>query len=283
MHEVDLELGGAAFLDDGVDLQVLQFGELVDVIDDLVVFVHGPEAVGLTARAFAAGAARRGFERIIRIGVGFGQVEFELRCDDRRPAFFGVEVHHTAENRARGDFYGIAVLPRGVVDDLGRRARGPGGRADRGEVGNHHQVALGIERLTVFFKADVIAVMVWWKMEIGRWTGSSFTNFSTGMVLPRATPAMSGTAQSTSSIRWARTHARTSSAVVPKPKISLSPDPDRCSALMIAPDVVLLMSFQLAARAAEEPEIGSNADQFKYLQSPPLNDWLCKVHPQGTA
>ncbi len=54
MQEVDFELRGAAFLDDGVNLQVLAFGIVVNVVDNLVVLVDGAEAVGLTARAGAA-------------------------------------------------------------------------------------------------------------------------------------------------------------------------------------------------------------------------------------
>ncbi len=51
MQQIDLELGGAAFLNDRVDLQVLPFGEFIDVVDDLIIFVDSTEAVGLTTRS----------------------------------------------------------------------------------------------------------------------------------------------------------------------------------------------------------------------------------------
>ena len=39
VEKVDLDLAGAALLDDGVDLEALRLGEIVDVVDHLVVFV----------------------------------------------------------------------------------------------------------------------------------------------------------------------------------------------------------------------------------------------------
>ena len=44
MQQVDLELRRAAFLDDRIDLEILPFGELVDVVDDLLILVDGAEA-----------------------------------------------------------------------------------------------------------------------------------------------------------------------------------------------------------------------------------------------
>ena len=50
MGEVQLDLPRAAFLQDAVDLQALCFGEVVDVVDDLAVFVHRRHRIGLLAR-----------------------------------------------------------------------------------------------------------------------------------------------------------------------------------------------------------------------------------------
>ena len=83
VQQIDFELRRAAFLNDRVDLQILPLGKFVDVVDDLVVFVDGAKAIGLPAGAGTARASHRRLERIIGIGVGFGQIEFEFRGDDR--------------------------------------------------------------------------------------------------------------------------------------------------------------------------------------------------------
>ena len=38
--QVQLDLTGAAFLQDAVDLEALGFGEVIDVVDDLAIFIN---------------------------------------------------------------------------------------------------------------------------------------------------------------------------------------------------------------------------------------------------
>jgi hypothetical protein len=59
VQQVDFKLRRATFLNDGVDLQVLAFSEIVDVVDDLVVLINCAEAIRLTPSALPARTASR--------------------------------------------------------------------------------------------------------------------------------------------------------------------------------------------------------------------------------
>ena len=157
MDEVDFKLRRAAFLNDRIDLKVLQFREFIDIVDDLVVLVDGAEAVGLAAGPLTARTAGRRLERIVGIGVGLGKIELEFRRHDRLPAFLTVEIHDPAQDGARRDLDRVSILPGRVMDDLGSGTGGPRRRADRRKIRHHHQVALRIERLTVVLEADIVA------------------------------------------------------------------------------------------------------------------------------
>ena len=65
--EIDLELGRSALVAQGVDIEFLRFAEVIDVLDDRIEVVGGVDAIGLAARLLAAGAADRGFQRIVGI------------------------------------------------------------------------------------------------------------------------------------------------------------------------------------------------------------------------
>ena len=141
--QVDLDLAGAAFLRDAVDLQALGLGEVVDVVDHGAVFVDGGHRVGLARGGRAAGAAHHGLDLARGVRVGCAEVELHLRGDHGLPAARLVEGHHALQDVARRHRHGGARLVRGVVDHL----QGPVGRPWRGggraHVGDQHHVGLG--------------------------------------------------------------------------------------------------------------------------------------------
>jgi hypothetical protein len=89
MGEVDLDLAGAAFLQDAVDLEALRLGEVIDVVDDLAVFVDRRQRIGLLGGRAAARAAHRRDDRLVRVDVAGDQEEFHLGRDDGAPALGG--------------------------------------------------------------------------------------------------------------------------------------------------------------------------------------------------
>ena len=142
VDEVDLELGRTEFLNDGVDLDPLRGGEVVDMVSDALVFVDPLHRERLIAALGPARAALRRFQRQVGIGVRLGQVELQLRCDDRLPAQFLEALEHAAQDRARGKVDRLTVQIEHVVNHLDRRHRGPGQRARRAQIGLEDHVGI---------------------------------------------------------------------------------------------------------------------------------------------
>jgi hypothetical protein len=89
--EVQLDLARAAFVQDAVDLEPLRLGEIVDVVDDGAVFVHGAHGIGLPRGGPPARPAHGRFDPPRGVGVGRDEVELHLGCDDRLPALRLIE------------------------------------------------------------------------------------------------------------------------------------------------------------------------------------------------
>ena len=83
--EVDLHLGGAALVGQGVDVDDLRLAPVVDVLEDRVELVDRLDAVALARRFRPARAPDRRLERIVRILVDLGQEELQLGRHDRPP------------------------------------------------------------------------------------------------------------------------------------------------------------------------------------------------------
>jgi hypothetical protein len=75
-----LDLARPAFLQDAVDFEALRLGEVIDVVDDLAVFVHRRQRIGLFGGGAAAGAAHGRDDRLVGVDVARDQEEFHLRA-----------------------------------------------------------------------------------------------------------------------------------------------------------------------------------------------------------
>ena len=84
--QVDLHLRRAFLVDQRVDLEVLRFREVVDVVEEVVELVDRRDRIGLARRLRPPRAAGRRLERIVGIGVRLDQIELDLRRDHRPPA-----------------------------------------------------------------------------------------------------------------------------------------------------------------------------------------------------
>ena len=190
---------GAGFVDQRVDVEVLRLAERVDVVEQRVELVDRRDAVGLAADFRAAGAADRGLQRIVRVGVRLDEEELEFRRDHRPPAARGVEIEHAAQHVARRHRHRPAVAVEAVVDHLRRRLRRPGhdARSSSGRPSGRCRFPTDESELS---SSGYSPVTVCRKMDSGRRMPSSSAYLSAGMILPRATPAMSGMIASTSVI-----------------------------------------------------------------------------------
>ena len=86
MHEVDLYLGNTVFMGVDVRLDSLLLGKLIYLFDDFLVFIKVLYTESAARGTLPAGAADRGLQRQIRVGIGLEQVEFYLRADNGLPA-----------------------------------------------------------------------------------------------------------------------------------------------------------------------------------------------------
>ncbi len=71
-------------MDQRVDLQALAFGEMVDVVDELVELVDAGDRIAGAAADRPARTPDRRHERIVGIGVLANEVKLNLRRNDGR-------------------------------------------------------------------------------------------------------------------------------------------------------------------------------------------------------
>ena len=138
--EVDLALGDAFLVDQAVDRDLLLLAEIVDVLEQRIELVDRVDAVGLTPGLRAAGLSGGRLQRIVGIEVLLGEIEFQLRRDDRLPVAGGVFGENVLQHLARrdGDRASLAVIA--VADHLRGRLLIPGHDADGFGVRHQHHV-----------------------------------------------------------------------------------------------------------------------------------------------
>ena len=142
MRQVDLELCDTGFVAQGSELDLLRLAEVVDVVDERVVFVQRVDAVRLAASFDLPGASLRRPQGIVRVRIALDEIELELRCDDGAPAALAIELEHLAQHMARGGVHRAAVGVETVVDDLRGGFRSPRNEPDGAFVGPQHHVAI---------------------------------------------------------------------------------------------------------------------------------------------
>ena len=81
--EVDFELGRPFLMDQRLDLQPLSFGEIVDVVDQIVELVDCGHRIAVAPGHGAAGSPDRRFQRHVRVLVLAHQIELDFRRHDR--------------------------------------------------------------------------------------------------------------------------------------------------------------------------------------------------------
>ena len=139
MHEVYLDLTGAAFLDDRIDFQPDRLGEVIDIVDYGAVIIHRHHRIGLTTNHTAARATDRRLDGFGGVQIWLGQIKFDLGRNDRRPPFGLIQVQHAFQNVARHNLDRFSTLIVNLMDhlnsDVVRPWHGHGSRIIRGQ--NH--------------------------------------------------------------------------------------------------------------------------------------------------
>ena len=142
VHEIHLELCGAHFVDHRVDIEPHQLAIVIDMIDDILIFVHGFKAIGLARGFRPARLAGRRRQRKVGVGVLRDEIEFDLGCDDRLPTLVLVKAQHLFQDRPRRDVDLGPVAIIGIGNHEGRR-RGEA-RRDADGIGIGKQDLVGI-------------------------------------------------------------------------------------------------------------------------------------------
>ena len=78
MVKIDLELGRAVLVNQGVDIELLLIGEVIHVLDEILEFRHGVDAVRQSRHLAPSGAALGRHEFIVGVGVFVHEVELHL-------------------------------------------------------------------------------------------------------------------------------------------------------------------------------------------------------------
>ncbi len=65
-------------MDQRIDLETLLFGEVIDIVDQLVEFVDTGDGVALAANDGAAGPALRRLQRIVGVVIHGDEIKFDL-------------------------------------------------------------------------------------------------------------------------------------------------------------------------------------------------------------
>ena len=148
--EIDLKLGDAVFMGQRFNIELLLFGERVDILHHALKFVQGVYAEGAPGLFLAARAPYGRFQGIVGVRIGFDQVEFDLRRHHGPPAFFLVESQDAPQHMTGRDADRVAIKAVAVVDDAGGGVRGPGHLAHGLHIrpGFHIRVA-GIDALNI--------------------------------------------------------------------------------------------------------------------------------------
>lgn len=147
MHQVDLKLRSTGFLNDRVDLQPLGLGIIIDMLDHFLIFINGGERESLAAGGLPAGAAYRRLQRVIRVRVLFGEIEFNLRRNNRAEALGGVMFHHAAQDLTGRGSGVIAFTVKQIMDDQEGRIARPGHGTGGGIIRQQGQVTVRVEIL----------------------------------------------------------------------------------------------------------------------------------------
>ena len=84
--EIDLQLRRSALMADRVDVDLLGFAIVVDILDYGIKVICRVDTIGLTNLFGSSAGPNRSFERIIGIKVLLDEIELKFRCNDRLPA-----------------------------------------------------------------------------------------------------------------------------------------------------------------------------------------------------
>ena len=143
MLQIDFNLPGATFLNDGVYLEALSLGKIIDIVDDGAIFFYSAHAIRLSGNPLSAGTSNWRFNGQVRVDVGGRKVKFYFWCDYRLPAMLGIGVDNPLEHVSGRHGVGFAVLIKDIVNDL----QGDIGRPRHGsgcsEVRHQYQIGFG--------------------------------------------------------------------------------------------------------------------------------------------
>jgi len=144
MEKIDLHLGGPAFVDQGIQFQLLGLAEVIHFLEQWIELVDCVDAERLPGGLRTARTPHRGFQCVVRIQVPLDQKELHFRRNHRFPALCLVQVQHSLQDVPRGGLHRRAVVMETVVDALSGRVTGPGDHAHRRAVRSAYHVVLDV-------------------------------------------------------------------------------------------------------------------------------------------
>ena len=146
VHQVDLVLGHAHFVNPGVGVDAQSDQRIAELVPERRQLVEHVQAKGRLAD-FAFAIARHGRrERQGGVVVRRGQIKLEFRRDHRRQALGGVTRDHLLQQAARRKRAGLAVHLNAIVDGEGARRAAPRRKLERAVVRRKAHVRVRVRK-----------------------------------------------------------------------------------------------------------------------------------------
>ena len=98
VQKVDLHLTSADFVDQCIDLQILNIAIVIHIFKQIVIFVHRINRIRLATGFWSTGAAYWRAQWQIGVAVHFYQIKLHLGCHDGFPAHFGIQRQYSAQH-----------------------------------------------------------------------------------------------------------------------------------------------------------------------------------------
>jgi hypothetical protein len=149
MQEIDLQLRGTRFMDQSVERQSGRCSIVVEAPHHRLELFQRLHVVGMLHGFGAAIAPNRSGQRPIGIGIGRGQVEFELRRHHGPPSTLAVEIEHGPQHMPRRGHPWLVVRAKRIGKDISLARSAAGRKTERCDIRHHPHVWILIGKTLV--------------------------------------------------------------------------------------------------------------------------------------
>ncbi len=142
VQQVDLELADAHLVHEGVARQAERRHAAVDLLEERPQAVVGRHAERRVAVLATTVQAQRRLERLMRVGIGREDEEFQFGRHHRRHTALGIAGDDLLQQATGGQPGAATVQLVGIADRQGARRLAPGQAMDLRRIGNQRQIAV---------------------------------------------------------------------------------------------------------------------------------------------